>query len=372
LSFKSIIDIIVMKNISIHSTLLLLILIFFVSGNVSGNTSHSIILMHPTVNNIKTVLYLTSNSIFEIPNNLLIKGVYHKNGAYDYQRSHEYILKENIKNITLIEIPVFLSIQNIYTENECSQTYKQLFEQSIGVIFMGGPDIPPACYGEETNLLTEITDPYRHYLELSFLFHLLGGSQNPEYIPLLEQNPNYAILGICLGMQTMNVATGGTLIQDIPTEIYNTKTSEAVLRMDPEQQHRNYYLHTDTDEELIWGHFHKLHYEEGSIFYTMSKTSPYIWSSHHQCIGKIGKNLLPVAWSTDKKVIEAVVHNKYPNVLGVQFHPEVMAIFNPKTKLKLRSGQAELQSFEEMFPKDKGYDFHLSFWKYMSKMYFKQ
>ncbi len=326
--------------------------------------------MHPTVRNIQTLQFLTTNEIFPVPKNLEIIGVFHSSGSYNYSQTADFIRENNLTHISLYEFSHDFTTEELFKHNSCSEIFEQLFLKSTGIIFFGGPDIPPACYGEETNLLTEITDPHRHYLELSFMFHLLGGNQNPEFVPFLEQNPNYAILGICLGMQTMNVATGGTLIQDIPTEIYKATTSEAVLRLDPEQQHRNYYIHTDIDEELIWGHFHRLYYEEGSVFYNMSVHSPYVWSSHHQCIGKIGNNLLPVAWSTNKKVIEAVVHSKYPNVFGVQFHPEVTSIFKPEATLKLRSGQTELQSFEEMFPEDEGLNFHLNYWLYISKKFF--
>lgn len=67
--------------------------------------------------------------------------------------------------------------------------------------FFCGPDIPPAIYGEEQNPLTKVYDPYHHYFEASFIFHLLGGSQNRNYVALLNQKPNYLVHGICLGMK---------------------------------------------------------------------------------------------------------------------------------------------------------------------------
>ncbi len=69
------------------------------------------------------------------------------------------------------------------------------------------------------SLLTRLTDPYRHYFEASFLFHLLGGSQNIDYTPFLEVNKEYTVYAICLGIQTMNIAAGGTMTQDIPSEL---------------------------------------------------------------------------------------------------------------------------------------------------------
>ncbi len=61
-------------------------------------------------------------------------------------------------------------------------------------------------------MYSETTDPGRHFFEVSFLFHLLGGSRNESFKPLLDENPGYMVTGFCLGMQSMNVATGGILI----------------------------------------------------------------------------------------------------------------------------------------------------------------
>lgn len=330
----------------------------------------TIIILHPTVRNIQTTLFLAGTGIFPVPDNFQVTGVYHKQAAYNYGLSAAYIADNNITNFNLLEITDTLTPSNIYSNNNCSQIFRQLFENSQGAIFFGGPDIPPVCYGQKTNLLTVISDPNRHYLELSLMFHLLGGSQNPNFVPLLRENDKYAILGICLGMQTMNVATGGTLIQDIPTEIYNLYTAEDVLLLDQHQQHRNYDTHTDVDQELMLGHFHQILYDKYSVFDVLSEESPFVWSSHHQCIDESGLGLVPVAYSTDMKIIEAVVHEEYPNVLGVQFHPEVQSIFMNENKLKMKSGQTELFSYPELFPGEKGMNFHKAFWKYAGTLFF--
>ncbi len=332
----------------------------------------NLLITHPTVNNIKTILFLCSEEIFHAPGDFQIIGIYHERASYNYSQTQDYIEKNNIKNIVLYEFREDLSPEIMYQENLCTPEIKQLFNSSCGIILFGGPDIPPMCYGEETHLLTEITDPYRHYLEITFMFHLLGGYQNPNFLPLMEHRPDYAILGICLGMQTMNVATGGTLIQDIPSVIYGKQTVDEVLRMNFNQQHRNYFTNIDTDEELIWGHFHTITFEKGSFIDSVCQSSPHVWSSHHQCIGKIGMNLVPVAWSEDKKLIEAVKHKTYPNVYGVQFHPEVTAIFRTDDSLKRTPDQPVLLSYISMFPHEKGYDFHQAFWAMMSRIFFQR
>lgn len=326
--------------------------------------------MHPTVRNIQTIQFLTNAGIFPVPDDFQMIGVYHTNATYNYELSSVYITENNITNILLYEITDSLSPSALYTTNSCTSKFRQLFENSAGAIFFGGPDIPPVCYGKKTNLLTVISDPYRHFLELSFMFHLLGGKQNQSFEPFLRENGSYAILGICLGMQTMNVATGGTLTQDIPSEVYGITTSEEVLEMDKNLQHRNYHTHTDMDQSLMWGHFHQLFYEKESVFDLMSVESPYVWSSHHQCIDEPGQGLIPIAFSSDLKIIEAVSHKDFSNVLGVQFHPEVQSIFLVESKLKNYGGQTILLSYPEFFPGSKGLDFHLNFWKYVGTLFF--
>jgi len=333
----------------------------------------TILLFHPTVRNIQTIQYLTESGIFPVPENFHIIGVYHKYAAYNYAQTATFIEEKKICNLSLVEISDTLFPGNIFQINQSSSLFTHLFEQSAGAIFFGGPDIPPVCYGEKTSLLTEITDPFRHYLELSFIFYLLGGFQSDNFTPLIYNRSDYAVLGICLGMQSINVATGGSLYQDIPTELYNVFTSEDVLLLHPDLRHRNYFIHNDIDPDLIYGHFHQLSYAKGSIIDILnnsSENSPNIWSSHHQAIKKIGKNLVPVAYSTDSMIIEAVRHAEFQNVFGVQFHPEVNSIYNDTIKLKQLPRQSVLKSYAELFPGSSGYDFHKNFWKYISEMFF--
>lgn len=353
----------------------ILIISIFLSGCVQ-NKSHQIsvdaippqekhiILMHPTVNNVRTFEYLVNNNIPPLPKGYTAIGVYHSLEKFDYSKTEDYLQKNGITNISLVKIDAQISPKNLYGQNPCSDMFKKLFENSNGVIFFGGPDVPPSCYGEQTNLLTIITDPYRHYMELSFLFHLLGGNQDTTFTPLLSSRPDYPILGICLGMQSINIATGGTLYQDIPTELYNLKTVEDVIAVDPNQQHRNYLSNYGTDDDLMWGSFHQVNFTSSAfIVPNINGQNPYVLSSHHQCIKKLGKNLIVVAQSMDGKIIESVTHAKYPNVFGVQFHPEAVEIYNSAEKLKMIPNQPATSTYLELYKGEKGENFHKAFWK---------
>ncbi|TVQ84523.1 MAG: hypothetical protein EA393_14400 [Bacteroidetes bacterium] len=330
-----------------------------------------IVLMHPTVFNLERFQFLTENDIFTLPDNYRAVGVYHQSASYDYNLSYEYIREKKLGNISMLGLTDELNETNIFSSNELSDVFRKIFENSEGIIFFGGPDIPPAIYGYPTSLLTIITDPHRHYMELSFLFQLLGGYQDETFEPLLEQKPEYRILGICLGMQTMNIATGGTMFQDIPTELYDIHTVEDVLAQPADEQHRNYQIHFRTDPDVFPYSFHRIRIEEGSIMETIAGSTditPFIASSHHQALKKIGKGWKVNAWSMDNKVVEAIEHRKYPNVFGIQFHPEVIRLYEEEP-LILTPGQTDGKSFFEAYPGGMGVDFHLGFWKYLGEIY---
>jgi putative glutamine amidotransferase len=204
-------------------------------------------------------------------------------------------------------------------------------------------------------------------MEASFLFHLLGGFQNNVFTPLLESNPNYIVYAICLGMQTMNIATGGTMIQDIPAEVYNLSFVEEVLASDNNAQHRNYNNNLYIDSTLFSGNFHeiKINNQLPIVGNYSGNLSPLIYSNHHQAIEKLGEDLDVIATSMDGKIIEAISHKKYPNVLGIQFHPEGTYLHNPEIKYR-KNPTDELKSGKQILIGHRSYDFHLEYWKNFS------
>ncbi|HKJ79061.1 MAG TPA: hypothetical protein VKA10_05980, partial [Prolixibacteraceae bacterium] len=137
-----------------------------------------IILTNPTVHNIKTIRYLTNAGLLDISQRKTkFVGVYFDGQDYDFNASIAYIEENKLKNFYLHEVRGELNIENLFEENSCTGDIKTIFANSVGIFFFGGPDIPPAVYGEE-NTLSVVTDPERHYFETTFLFHLLGGYQN--------------------------------------------------------------------------------------------------------------------------------------------------------------------------------------------------
>lgn len=330
-----------------------------------------IVAVHPTVWNLQTLIFLKDNKLLDIPD-LEIVGVYYQKEEYNFSQSVQFVKSAGYDYIHLHKIDSGLNRSNLFKKNPCSDDFHTIFEHSDGIIFFGGPDFPPGIYGKKTHLLTNITNPERHYFEMSFLFHLLGGSQNENFTPYLEENPDYSVLGFCLGMQTMNVATGGTMHQDIPTSIYQMPYIEDILAMDSDLRHRNYWRNISIDNELTWGNFHHIKIMEDKFFATKMNVSkdetPLVYSSHHQAVNKIGKGFEIVATSMDGKVVEALAHTKYPNVFGVQFHPEVKALYSDEYKYKLTPDDEKAVSYKEVIEKD-GKKFHEKFWTFYSEMF---
>ena len=329
------------------------------------------ILMHPTVNNLKTFLFLRGEGLFSIPDDIRVVGVFHEDASYNYQQSAEFLKEEGFENIALLGVTGTLNPENLYGENECTPVFRNIFEHSEGILFFGGPDIPPVAYGESMNLLTVVTDPNRHFLELSLLFHLLGGSQDETFVPFLEENPDYGILGICLGMQSINVATGGTMVQDIPTELYGMETIEEIVNADQQMRHRNYYTNYSLDWDVTSDNYHQVDITGGHLAQINEGTGglPYVLSSHHQAVENLGKGLEVTAWSMDGKIVEALEHEKYPHVLGVQFHPEVRDLYQPDSKITVRPFEPGTESYLDHYPGALGETFHHNFWKHIAGWY---
>lgn len=159
-----------------------------------------------------------------------------------------------------------------------------------GLMLVGGLDVHPASYGEP--LLNDTVDPSpeRDALELALLDSALG-----RRVP---------VLAICRGHQVLNVARGGTLWQDLPT------------------QRPDGLGHSQRGDPHSAGH--ELEVAEGSLLHRIVGSERLSTNSfHHQAIRRLGQGLRPTAWSSDG-LVEAVEDPAHRFVLGVQWHPEEM------------------------------------------------
>lgn len=163
----------------------------------------------------------------------------------------------------------------------------EVVQQLDGILLAGGFDCDPGLFGEEPHPTLEPMDPRRQANELA-----LARAARERGIPTL---------GVCLGMQMMNVAAGGTLVQDIDSQI-GTEIQHASI---PEDRGRHDVIVT----------------EDSRLAEIVPATEMNVNSSHHQAVKRIGDGLRVTAHAPDG-VIEALEDPRHPFYIGVQWHPE--------------------------------------------------
>lgn len=172
----------------------------------------------------------------------------------------------------------------------------RLIPELDAYVLPGSPaDVEPAGYGDVNHGKSAPADLPREEADRAVLAHAFA-----------EKKP---VLAICYGCQLLNVYLGGTLIQDLRSELGTTTP------------HRK----KDVSPEAAEDPTHGARFEAGSRLAAVAAgTSAEINSSHHQAIAKPGKNLRVTAHSTDG-IIEGVEWTGDSNwVIGVQWHPERM------------------------------------------------
>jgi len=328
-------------------------------------------ILYPSVGSIRDLVELGKKGLLTVEN-LLVIGVYHEKESTDYKASIEFVKNNNLNWIKFHRLRAELNKDNLFQKNPLSAEFEEIFKKSDGIIFFGGADIPPQIYKQKTSLLTKIETTYRSFLELSLIFHLLGGFQDENFKALLESSPQFPVLGICLGAQSLNAGTGGTLIQDIWLEVYGKKYFEDVVSLEKENWHTNPLASLHPEERLISYNLHRIKIVEKSKFCSelgfKKEDTPYILSAHHQMAGELGKGIKIAATSLDGKVIEATEHEKYPNLLGIQFHPEFPILYDSEQKFRFTPEDKEEKSLlsilEDNSPSLK---FHKKIWAWFGE-----
>ncbi len=166
-----------------------------------------------------------------------------------------------------------------------------LCDRLDGLVLSGSnSDLDPALFGEEPHPKLGPVVPERDETDL-LLLELAEARAMP-------------VLAICFGMQSLNVARGGTLVQDIEAQIANPIKHE---------QGQVYYRPS-----------HSVRLEADSLLAHLAGTETVrVNSSHHQAVARLGCNLRVIGYAPDG-VIEAVIDDRADRfVLGVQWHPEI-------------------------------------------------
>lgn len=170
-------------------------------------------------------------------------------------------------------------------------TRRQILHNLDGLLITGsGPDLPPSLYGERQRFPFKIVSERRASFELD--------------IVRLAKQADLPLLGICGGMQTMNVACGGSLIQDIPAQI-----SQPL-------QHRQETHATNLS--------HTVTVAPGSLLRRIVRSaSMRVNSSHHQSVNAVAPSLIASAQASDG-IVEAIESPAHRFFLGIQWHPEFL------------------------------------------------
>lgn len=314
------------------------VLILFILGipgdaqaGIEKNKTFTIAMCRPKISQIKNIEQLLEKDIITFDRIHLV-GIFHESESDRYKHVKKYVRKHGLSWVEFKVLKGKVKPADYFKENLWTDQFKKIVETTDGIIFPGGWDFPPSIYNEDPILMSDVRTPIRHTYEVSFLFHLLGGSRNPQFVPLLETKKDYTVLGICLGCQTMNVACGGSLYQDIPQQVYNLNTPGEVLKLGKDAIHSSRYLEAlNPLDKKLGPAFHRIKFVKESLFTNIMKMkmsdTPYVLTSHHQAIKKLGKDLEVIATSMDGKIVEGIGHLKYKNVLGIQFHPEVYALY---------------------------------------------
>ncbi|HEX8392697.1 MAG TPA: gamma-glutamyl-gamma-aminobutyrate hydrolase family protein [Longimicrobium sp.] len=174
------------------------------------------------------------------------------------------------------------------------ETLRGIYDHLDGVFIAGGVDVDPASYGAERHALCGRTDLARDYVELMFARWALEDGK--------------PVMGVCRGQQVINVAAGGTLVQDC-AELF------------PGAIKHDYFPGAGWARDYL---AHEIRIAPGSRLQAALGDTAMVNSMHHQAIDRLGEGLIASAWAPDG-LVEALEGTREGQFLvGVQWHPEML------------------------------------------------
>ena len=178
----------------------------------------------------------------------------------------------------------------------------QAMESLDALLLPGGIDVDPKFYGEQRHEKLEETDAALDVLEFKLLDYATAHA-----LP---------VLGICRGLQVMNVYFGGSLIQDIPSHFDGNP--QVIHRYPPGAKARK-----EHDVHIV---------SETMLHSVFDARKISVNTYHHQAVGRLAPGFT-VSARTDDGIVEGIERTGTPFVIGVQFHPEKMRAVDSRFNL---------------------------------------
>ena len=194
-------------------------------------------------------------------------------------------------------IPVMLNnMEGTFEESDLAE----IISRVDGVLFSGGPDVDPKFFGEETMDCCGSIAVERDALEIPLM-----------KVALASGKP---VMGVCRGFQVLNVVLGGTLYQDINTQLKDQHPLE----------------HRRNTKEEHFQHVHKVNVVSGTPLseFAEGKAQIGVNSLHHQALKDVAEPLKKMGVSEDG-IVEAVYLPESKFVMGFQWHPEYLRETDP-------------------------------------------
>ncbi|HTJ97244.1 MAG TPA: gamma-glutamyl-gamma-aminobutyrate hydrolase family protein, partial [Rhodocyclaceae bacterium] len=201
------------------------------------------------------------------------------------------VLEQSIAQWVMTRDVMVMMVPSVVRDGELMRSSIRLRDYAEfldGLILQGGTDVSPQAYGEQALNPAWIGDPVRDAYELELLHEFMEAGK--------------PVLGICRGMQLMNVAQGGSLYQDLPT------------------QRAGDLMHETSDYDR---HSHAISFEPKGDFkrWFGEIEGGLVSSIHHQAVNRLGRDLRVEATSADG-LVEAICGTGKSFLCGVQWHPE--------------------------------------------------
>ncbi|SHK67529.1 gamma-glutamyl-gamma-aminobutyrate hydrolase family protein [Desulforamulus aeronauticus] len=175
------------------------------------------------------------------------------------------------------------------------KTVDRILDKIDGLLLSGGVDVDPLLFGEEPLPSLGSICPERDTFELALTRRAL--------------TLGLPILAVCRGLQVLNIAAGGNVLQDIGSHIAKP------LKHD--------------QQAPLWYGTHSIEVLPGSRLAAIFGEKTIVNSFHHQAVARIAAGFLATAWSSDG-VVEAMESSSSSFIVGIQCHPECMWEHDPK------------------------------------------